>query len=99
MEKIGPDQLALRFAEPGMVGERHLHLVGARLEYRQQVAMPSLEILQNVCQLIGGYLGIQGEDTVDDMVCPGPVGGIEIARFHGGLEWPHDYSGRVGPQI
>ena len=59
VKKIGPDQLALYHAETSMARKGFLHLVGARLEYRQQVAMPSLEILQNLCQLIGGCPGVQ----------------------------------------
>ena len=65
---------------------QHLfHDVGARLERLQQVAMPALEILQDIGELAGNGLGIEREHPVDDMIGAGLVGRVEIARLVAGL--------------
>src|SRR5467141_4071183 len=51
VEKIGADQLALHFGEAAVIRQRLFHDVGARLECLQQIAMPALEILQDVGEL------------------------------------------------
>ena len=99
MEEIGADQLALYQAEPGMVGKGAFHLVGAGLELSQQVTVPSLEVFQDIRQLRRCVLGAQGQNTIDDVIGPGLVGGIEVARFCGRLERPHDNPGRIGTKI
>ena len=53
VEEIGADQLALDLAEDGMSRKGVFHFIGARLECLQQVAMPALEILEDVGQLAG----------------------------------------------
>ena len=82
-----------------MAGKGVFHFIGAGLELRQQVAMPALEILQDIRQLRRRVLGIQRQNTVNDMVGPGLVGGIQVARFRGRLEGPHDNPGRIGTKI
>ena len=75
------------------------HLVGAGLERLQQVAMPALEILQDVGELAGSGFGIERENPIDDMVGARLVGRVEIARFGRRLERPHDHARGVGTQI
>ena len=75
------------------------HFVGARLECLQQVAMAALKVLKDIGQLAGCHLGIERQDPVDDMVRPGLVGGIEVARFGRRLERTHDHPRRIGAQI
>ena len=99
MQKIGADQLALDLCEIGMRREGVFHFVGTRLERLQQVAVPALEILKNLGQLVVRRLGIERKDPLDDMVRPRLVGRVEIARFGRRLERAHDHPGRVGTQI
>ena len=61
--------------------------------------MAAFEILQHIGQLAGGGGGIQRQHAVDDMIGPGLVGGIEIARLGRRLEGPHDHPRRIGPQV
>ena len=99
MEKIGAYQLALDHAETGMAGKGVFHFVGTRLELGKQVAMPTLEIFQHLRQLRLGFPVVQRQNAIDDMIGPRLVRGIEIARFRGRLEGPHDDPGRVRPKI
>ena len=99
VEKIGADQLALYQAEPGMIGKGIFHFVGACLELRQQVAVPSLEVFQDIRELDRRVLGAQRQDTVNDMIGAALVGGVEVSRFRRGLEWPHNDPGRIGTKI
>jgi hypothetical protein len=99
MEEIGPDQLALYQAESGVASKGLLHFAGAGLELSQQVAVPSLEVFQDICKLRGRVLRAQGQNTVNDMIGPCLVGGIKVARFRGRLERPHDDPGRIGAKI
>ena len=99
VEKIGTDQLALHQAESGMIGKGPLHFVGAGLELSQQVGMPSLEIFQDIRKLRRRILSAQSQNTVNDVIGPGPVGGIQVAWFRGRLEGPHDNPGRIGTKI
>jgi hypothetical protein len=82
-----------------MDGNSVLHFDGTRFEDLKQVSMSALKILKDVGELAGDRIGIKSQDPVDDMVRPGLVGRIEIARFGRWLERPHDHSGGVGAQI
>ena len=99
VEKIGADQLALDLGKAPCAAKRLFHLVGARLERLQQVAMAALKILQHVGQLAGCGLGIERQNPVDDMVGAGLVGRVEIARFGRRLERAHDHPRGIGAQI
>src|SRR6267143_145876 len=68
VEKIGADQLALDLREGAVSRQGLFHDVGAGLERLQQIAMPALEILQDVGELAGNRLRIERENAVDDMV-------------------------------
>ena len=61
--------------------------------------MPALEIFQDLRQLRRCILISQGQNTVNDVVGPGLVSGVQVARLRGRLEWPHDNSGRIGSKI
>src|SRR3979490_53544 len=50
-EKISADQLALELRKGAMPCEGFLHLIGARLEFFQQVAMSAKEIVEDVREL------------------------------------------------
>lgn len=99
VQEVGSDQLALYLAEGGMSKKGVFHFVGTRLECRQQVAVATLEILEDIGQLVGSHLGIERQDTVDDMVRPCLVGGVEVARLGRWLERAHDHPCRIGTQI
>ena len=99
MEKIGPNQLALDCGETGVAGKGAFHLFCAGFELGQQVAMPALEIFQNLPQLRRCVFRAQGQNAVNDMVGPGLVGGIQVARFRCRLEGPYDDPGRVRTKV
>ena len=99
VQKISADQLALDFAETRMRRKRVFHFVGARLEGRQKVAVAALEVLKDVGQLVRRHLGVERHDALDDMVCPGLVSRVEVARFDRRLERAHNHSRRIGPQM
>jgi hypothetical protein len=99
VEKIGTDKPALHQAESGMIGKGPLHFVGAGLELSKQIGVSSLEVFQDIRKLRRRVLGAQGQNTVNDMIGPGLVGGIQIARFRGRLERPHDDPRRIRPKI
>src|SRR5579859_1128914 len=78
VEEVGTDQLALHQAESGMIDKGLLHFPGAGLELRQQIGMSSLEVFQNISKLCRRILGAKRKNTVDDMVGPGLVCGIQV---------------------
>jgi hypothetical protein len=82
-----------------MHGKRIFHFGGSGFKDLKQIAMPAFEVLKDVGELAGGRVGIEGQDPIDDMVRPGFVGGIEVARFGRRLERPHDHSGWIWSQI
>ena len=82
-----------------MSRQRLFHLVGAELEFLQQVAMAALKVLQHVGQQAGCDFRIECEDAFDDMVGAGLVGRVEIARFSRRLERAYDHARGVGAQI
>ena len=82
-----------------MRGKGVLHVIGARFEDREQIAVAPLEILEHIGQLAGRRLGIERQDPVDDVIRPCLVGGIEITRFGRRFEWAHHDSRGIGAQI
>ncbi len=76
-----------------------LHLIGPRLECFAQIAVATLKILKDVSQLFGKRFGIKRQDSIDNMVRPRLVGGIEVSRFGRRLEWAHDDSCRIRAKI
>ena len=99
VQKICSDQLPLDLAEARMRRKGVFHLVGARLEGRQKVAVAALKILKDVGQLVGCHLGIEHHDPLDDMVRACFVGGIEVARLNRRLERAYDHPRRIGAQM
>jgi hypothetical protein len=99
MQKVSPNQPALQESESLVRVERVLHLVGPRLKDRQQIAMATLEVLENIGQLTGGRVLAQGKNTIDNVVGPGFVSRIEIARLRRRLEGPNNNSRRIRSQI
>src|SRR5450755_3571921 len=99
VEKIGADQLPLHLGEGAVRRQYLFHDVGARLERLQEVAMPALEILQDIGELAGNGLGVEREHPVDDMIGASLVGRVEIARLRRRLERAHDDARRIGPKV
>ena len=99
VQKIRPDQLALDRGEARMGRKRDFHLAGARLEGREEVAVATLKVLEDVGQLAACHLGIEREDALDNMVRPRLVGGIEVSRLGRRPEWTHDNSCRIRAKI
>ncbi len=99
VEKIGPDQPALRLVQLGVGRERVFHLGGTGLENVEQVPVAALEVLEHLTHLLCGSLGIEPKHPVDDMIGADLVGRIEIARLSRWFEGPDDDPGRIWPQI
>ena len=96
VEKISPDQPALRQVQLGVGCERVFHLGGARLENVEQVPVAAIEVLEHLVQLLRGSLGIEPKHPVDDMIGAELVRRIEIARLSRRFEGPDDHPGRIG---
>src|SRR5271168_1943934 len=63
------------------------------------MAVAIAEVIEHFGQLAGSGVGIERQDAVDDVVRPGLVGGVEVARFGRRLEGTHDHSSRIRAQI
>ena len=98
MQEIGAHQLPLKFGEFGMRRQSVFHVIGARLECRQQVAMTALEILKDTGQLAGCCFRIQSQDTIDDVIRPRLVDCVEIPWFGRRPERAHEHPGWVRAQ-
>ena len=61
--------------------------------------MAPLKILEDLCQLTRSGLIVKGKDPIDDMIGPGLVCRIEIARLGRRLKWPDDHSCRIWAQM
>lgn len=99
VEEAGTHELPLDPAEVGVIGEGVLHLVGPGLEGRQQAAVATLEILQDIREEARRGLGIERQDPVDDVVRARSVGRVEVPRLGRRTERSHDHPRRVGAQI
>ena len=61
--------------------------------------MATLEILNDFSELSGSGIGIESQDTVDDVIRPPLVGGIQISWFSRRSKWTDDNPGRIGAQV
>ena len=99
VEKIGPDQAALRLVQLGMRFERVLHLRGARFENVEQVPVAAFEVFEHLAQLLRGRFGIEPKHPVDDMIGADLVRRVEVSRLSRRFEGPDDDPGRIRAQI
>ena len=99
VEKISSNQAALGLAQLGMGLERIFHLSGACFENVEQIPVTALEIFEHLAQLLCCNIGIEPQNSVDDMIGADLVRGIEVARLSCRLEGPDDDPRRVRPQI
>ena len=99
VQKVGPDQAALRLVQDGMWLQRLFHLSGACLEDFQQVPVTAFEVFEHFGQLSRGSPGLEPKDPVDDMVGPGLIGRVEVSGFSRRFEGPDDDPGRIWAQI
>ena len=79
--------------------QRLFHDVGAGLERLQQVAMPALEIFQDVGELAGNGFAVQRQHPVDDVIGACLVGRVEIAGLGRRLERAHDHPRGIWTEI
>ena len=75
------------------------HLNGARLESFEQIAMAPLKVLQHLGQQAGGGTWVERQDSIDDVVCPCLVRGVEVPWFGRRLQRTHEDSCWIGAQI
>jgi hypothetical protein len=64
VQKISPDQAALRLGEYGVRLECLLHLGGACLEDIEQVPVAAVEVFKHIGQLPGRGFGLQPENPM-----------------------------------
>ena len=95
VQKVGAHELALYLREGTVHRVNDFHGVGTRLEGREQPAVAALEGLEQLRQLLGGGIGIEREDPIDDVRYSLRVRRGEIAGLGTRLEVPHHHSGRV----
>ncbi len=82
-----------------VIVERLFHLVGPRFEGGEQIAVPALEVLKHIGELLRGDDVIERQNAVDDVVGPRLVGRTEILRLDRRLEWPDDDARRIRSEI
>jgi len=99
VEKISPDQPALRLVQLGVGRERVFHLSGASFENVEQVSMAAFEVLKHLAQLLRGSFSIEPKHPLEDMIGADLVRRIEVARLSRRFEGPHDDPGRIGAKI
>ena len=99
MHEIGAHQPTLLLGEGRMFGKRLFHLIGARFECLEQIAMAALKVFADFGQLTSSRCRIECQDSIDDMICPRLISGVEIPRFSRRLEWTDDHSCWVRAQI
>ena len=99
VEKVSPDQTALRLVELGMGFQRVLHFRGARFENVEQVPVAAFEVFKHLAQLLRGSFGIKPKHPANDMIGTDLVSRVEVARLSRRFEGPDDDSGRIRPQI
>jgi hypothetical protein len=99
IQEIGADELPLGLRESHMRREGIFHFVGACLENRQQVAMATLEVVEDLDEQAGSRFRVERQDPIDDVIRPCLVCNVEVARLRRRLERPHDHARRIGSQI
>jgi hypothetical protein len=99
VQEIGADQIPLCSRQNGMRLQRPLHLDGTPLEDLEQVPVPTFEVFQYVRQLLLGDMGVEAQDSADDVIGARLVGGLQIPGFGRRLERTHHDPGGIRPQI
>lgn len=99
VEKVSPDQAALRLVQLSMRFERVFHLGGARFKNVEQVPVAALEVFEHLAQLLRGRFGIEPKHSLNDMIGADLVGRVEVARLSRRFEGPDDDPGRIRAQI
>ena len=97
--EIGADQSALFLRERGVFREGVFHVVGARFEQLEQIAMSALEIVENISKLACRRFRPQREYAIDDVIRPSFVSGIEVAWFGRRPERAYDHPRRIRAKV
>ena len=98
MQEKSSDKSPLKPGEYGMRRQSVFHVIGARLECRQQVAMAPFEILKNTGQLAGGRFLVQPQNTINDMIRPRLLARVEVPWFGRRSERAYEYPGWIRAQ-
>lgn len=99
VQKVRANEPALLLRETRMSGKGPFHLIRARLEGREQIAVSPDKILQDVRKEAGNARRIQCHDAIHDVVRTRLVRRIEIARLGRWLEWSHNDARRIWAQV
>ena len=99
VQEIRADEPALFLCETRMSGEGPFHLIRARLEGREQIAVPPYKILQDLRKEAGNARRIQCHDAINDVVCARLVRRVEVARLGRWLEGSHNNPRRIRAQV
>src|ERR1700683_310949 len=99
MHEIGAHQPTLLFCEACVGVKGFFHLIGARFECLEQIAMAALKVFSDFGQFTSRRCRIERQDSIDDMICARLISGVQIPRFSRRLEWTDDPPCRVRAQI
>src|SRR3569833_1283727 len=99
VQEVCADEPALLLCEARMSGKGPFHLVRARLEGLEQIAMPPDKILQHLREEAGNARGVQCHDAIHDVVRARLVRRVVIPRLGRRLEWPNDDPRRIRAQM
>ena len=99
MQEVGADELPLLHREFRMGRECLFHVTRASLEHLEQIPMAPLEVIEHFGELRGGGGRIECKDALDDVIGPGFVGRVEIARFRRRPELANHHSGGIRAQV
>ena len=99
VEKICTDQTSLRLVQFSMRREGIFHLCGTCIEDVEQISVATFKIFQHVVQLLRRHLGIELQDSVNDVVGARLICRVQVSRFDRRLERSDDDSGWIRAQV
>ena len=99
MQKIRTDEIPLRFAQGGMWLQCIFHLDSTRLEDMEKVPVATFEVFEHLCQLLFSDIRLEAQNSTDNSIGAGLVGGVEVLGLDRRFEGAHNHPGGIGPQI
>ena len=99
VQEVRADESTLLLRETRMSGKGPFHLISARLEGREQIAVSPDKVFQDLRKEAGNARRIQCHDAIHDVVRARLVRRVEIARLGCWFEWPHNDARRIWAQV
>ena len=98
MQEISTNQPPLCFGEGDMPREGLFHFVGAAFEFLDQLAMATVEILQNIREKAFRRPDVECQDPFYNHIRPRFIDRLEVSGLDRRPERAHDDARRVGSQ-